>query len=158
MGLGVWDLTSAPAGGDTGLDEGMSSAGLGGPGWVQVLVLVQFQEEAGVLLGSPDGSELLTLGTLLWIQGSSGFSESRFLLRFLHSCSSCSELLLRAGGLLLSCNAPPSSSMDRPLWETLCTGTWPSAGWGEEVQEVFFFFFFCRLTAGPEENVHHCNT
>lgn len=115
MGFGDWDLTSTPAGGDGGLDEGVSAAGLGGPGWVQVLVLVQFQEEAGVLLGSPDGSELLPFGTLLWIQGSSGLSGSRFL----HSCSSCSELLLRAGGLLLSSNAPPSSSMDRPLWETL---------------------------------------
>lgn len=119
MGVGDWDLTSTPARGDGGLDEGVSEAGLRGPDWVQVLVLVQFREEGGVLQGSPDGPELLPLGTLLWIQSSSELSGPRFLLLSLHSCSSCSELLLRAGGLLLSCNTPPSSSMDRPLWETL---------------------------------------
>lgn len=60
MQLEECDLTSTPAGGDSGLDEGMSVAGLGGPGWVQVLVPVSvtIQEEAGELQGSPSGSKL----------------------------------------------------------------------------------------------------
>lgn len=145
-------LTSTPAGGDCGLDEGMSAAGLGGPGWAQVLVLVlvPIQDEAGELEGSPSGSKLHPLVAWLSFKSSLRCSVSRFLLWFLHTCSSCSELLLRVSGVLLSCNAPPSSSMDHPLWETLPTGVCPSAGWGEVVPEIFV----STLTVGPDEKIH----
>lgn len=52
------DLTSTPAGGDSGLDEGMSVAGVGGPGCVQILVVVLIQEDAGEPHGSLSWSEL----------------------------------------------------------------------------------------------------